>query len=197
MAAFDPATDAISRNLFSGANSYDGFRQWSVLRKSARLTAQRSVMVVVVDDQVTDTAGVQRGLVVGYAIWFIPLAHCEEEDQSPPKKPQAVAGLDMAAVSVLREAMMKDELESFGDKGARDVWTLDSLGVDPAHQGRGIGRMLLDWGVQRAMEQEKDCYLVSTPSGLPLYQSAGFKPQREVVLFAVPHMSMMKWHTQS
>lgn len=123
MAAFDPATDAISRNLFSGANSYDGFRQWSVLRKSARLTAQRSVMVVVVDDQVTDTAGVQRGLVVGYAIWFIPLAHCEEEDQSPPKKPQAVAGLDMAAVSVLREAMMKDELESFGDKGARDVWS--------------------------------------------------------------------------
>lgn len=123
MAAFDPATDAISRNLFSGANSYDDFRHWSVLRKSARLAVKRSVMVVVVDDQVTDTAGVQRGLILGYAIWFRPLGQGEEEYQGPPKKPPAIAGLDLEAVSVLREAMMKDELESFGDKGAVDVWS--------------------------------------------------------------------------
>ena len=73
---------------------------------------------------------------------------------------------------------------------------MDSLGVDPKQQRRGIGRMLVNWGIQKAEQQQRDCYLVSTPSGLPLYESVGFETQREVLMFGVPHMSMMKWHTK-
>lgn len=54
--------------------------------------------------------------------------------------------------------------------------------------------MLVNWGIGKAEEQQRNCYLVSTPSGLSLYESVGFKTQREVLMFGVPHMSMMKWH---
>ncbi|OAA71014.1 Acyl-CoA N-acyltransferase [Akanthomyces lecanii RCEF 1005] len=203
MAAFDPATDAVSRNLLPAARREDDslgddFRNWSVMRKSARLKAARSVMLVAVEDAAAERSEQREGQeVVGYALWFRPLEEGEEEDgQGPAKNKAPVAGLDPDAVAALREVMMKEERASFGDKGARDVWSLDSLGVDPKQQRRGIGRMLVNWGIQKAEQQQRDCYLVSTPSGLPLYESVGFETQREVLMFGVPHMSMMKWHTK-
>lgn len=69
---------------------------------------------------------------------------------------------------------------------------LDSLGVHPAHQKRGIGRLLLDWGVQEAAKQGKDCYLVATPAGLPLYRAAGFEDVKVLDIFGTPHVSMRK-----
>ncbi|KAJ6789075.1 hypothetical protein PWT90_00377 [Aphanocladium album] len=205
MAAFDPATDAISRNLLPNASGQDAafsqdFRDWSIMRKSARLTAARSVMVVAVDGSEapgSSTEEQDEGHIVGYALWFRPLEESEEEEQGPPNKKPPVAGLDQEAVATLRGIMAQEERDAFGDKGARDVWTLDSLGVDPKQQRRGIGKMLVNWGVEKAQEQQRDCYLVSTPSGLRLYESAGFETQREVLMFGIPHMSMMKWHTKS
>lgn len=131
MAAFDPATDAVSRNLLPAARREDGslgdeFRNWSVMRKSARLKAARSVMLVAVEDDAAESSEQQegKGVVVGYALWFRPLEDGEEEEdgQGSAKNKAPVAGLDPDAVAALREVMMKEERESFGDKGARDVW---------------------------------------------------------------------------
>lgn len=55
---------------------------------------------------------------------------------------------------------------------------LDSLGVHPNHQKKGIGRMLLDWGIEEASKQGRGCYLVATPAGLPVYTAAGFEDVR-------------------
>lgn len=68
---------------------------------------------------------------------------------------------------------------------------LDSLGVDPLHQRRGIGKMLLEWGMEEAAKQGKSCYLVATPAGLPLYRAAGFDSVRNLDIFGAPHMSMI------
>jgi ribosomal protein S18 acetylase RimI-like enzyme len=69
---------------------------------------------------------------------------------------------------------------------------LDSLGVHPDHQKKGIGRMLLDWGIKEASKQGKECYLVATPAGLPLYRSAGFEDVRVLDIFGTPHVSMRR-----
>lgn len=69
---------------------------------------------------------------------------------------------------------------------------LDSLGVHPHHQRRGIGRLLLDWGTRQAECEGKDCYLVATPAGVPLYRAAGFASTRTVDIFGTPHVSMIK-----
>lgn len=52
---------------------------------------------------------------------------------------------------------------------------LNLLLVDPAHQGRGIGRLLAREGLDRAAEEGKGVRLRSTPEGRPLYLALGFE----------------------
>lgn len=77
---------------------------------------------------------------------------------------------------------------------------LDFLAVDPKHQRRGIGTSLLNWGTERAKQDSKDCYVVATPTGRPLYVAAGFEEIGQLEIFGVPHSQMIirndpKWKT--
>lgn len=53
------------------------------------------------------------------------------------------------------------------------------LVTDPAHERKGAGKMLLEWGCKKADEQGLDAYLDATPIGRPLYQRYGFVIERE------------------
>lgn len=48
--------------------------------------------------------------------------------------------------------------------------------------------MLLNWGVQQAREQGRDCS--ATPVGLSLYEAAGSETTRAVDIFGSRHVSM-------
>jgi GNAT superfamily N-acetyltransferase len=77
---------------------------------------------------------------------------------------------------------------------------LDFLAVGPKHQRRGIGRQLLNWGVYRAKEQSKDCYVVATDAGLPLYKAGGLEEIGRLDVFGEAHTQMIikndpKWNT--
>jgi predicted N-acetyltransferase YhbS len=52
---------------------------------------------------------------------------------------------------------------------------LNSLAVDAKHQRKGIGRMLVQWGIDRAVEERKNILIVANPTGAPLYQKMGFE----------------------
>lgn len=67
---------------------------------------------------------------------------------------------------------------------------LDSLGVSTGQRRRGIGRKLLEHGIELATAQGRDCYLLATPYGQPLYLAAGFQEMRSVNLFGVEYKSM-------
>lgn len=54
-------------------------------------------------------------------------------------------------------------------------WHLDGLAVDPSYQRRGIGRKLMEWGMERSKEEGVPITLTASPAGLSLYQSIGFK----------------------
>lgn len=69
---------------------------------------------------------------------------------------------------------------------------LDYLGVHPKHQRRGIGKMLLEWGVQEAHREQKDAFLIATPAGVPLYQARGFEEMKTFPLFDAPHVVMIR-----
>lgn len=206
-AAFDPTTDAIARHLTpSSPQARSDFRQWQIARKSARLQAERTATTVVVDDAL-------NGRIVGYSVWERPTG---EQDESNNREPPKIAldGVDERAFIELRRILNQDERESFGERGTRDVWRefmsscllknqiiitnivdLTSIGVHPQQQRRGIGNMLISWGVQQASSQGKDCYLVATPNGLPLYLATGFEQVRTVDIFGTPHISMKKKHS--
>jgi ribosomal protein S18 acetylase RimI-like enzyme len=54
-------------------------------------------------------------------------------------------------------------------------WYLSRLAVDPAFQRRGIGGMLLDWGLRIAKEENVPVGLTSSPQGVALYRRKGFR----------------------
>jgi len=53
------------------------------------------------------------------------------------------------------------------------------LCIDPDYQRKGLGRMLLRWGLDKADAEGKRAFLTSTPEGKPLYLSEGMKEMGE------------------
>jgi ribosomal protein S18 acetylase RimI-like enzyme len=54
-------------------------------------------------------------------------------------------------------------------------WYLTHLAVRPGDQGRGLGRILLQWGIERADEEGVGTYLeTANPDNLPFYRAAGY-----------------------
>lgn len=46
--------------------------------------------------------------------------------------------------------------------------------VTPKYRRQGVGRLLMDWGVQKADRLGMESYLDSTPMGVPLYEQYGY-----------------------
>lgn len=57
----------------------------------------------------------------------------------------------------------------------KGYWQLSLLGVHPAFGGRGIAKRLLQFGMDKADQQDLVCYLSASPKGLPVYKKAGFE----------------------
>jgi ribosomal protein S18 acetylase RimI-like enzyme len=70
-------------------------------------------------------------------------------------------------------------------------WFLWVLGVDPAHQGQGVGGQLLRAGLARADASSLPCYLdTMNPNNVPLYQKFGFEVVSEG---DIPHSNVHMW----
>ncbi|KAF3767143.1 acyl-CoA N-acyltransferase [Cryphonectria parasitica EP155] len=109
--------------------------------------------------------------IIAFAKWVRPL---------PPGTPQAPWPADdewpadgdppRAAVFFRKLAGMHEEI-----MGARAHWYLEIIVTRAAHQGRGAGAMLMQWGAERADREGVECYLDATPAGKPLYERFGFR----------------------
>lgn len=67
--------------------------------------------------------------------------------------------------------------------GGQGHWYLAPLITWPEWQGRGVGRKLLDWAIEKADQTEPPTmmYLESAPTARAVYMHVGFVPQGEVV----------------
>lgn len=52
---------------------------------------------------------------------------------------------------------------------------LSILGVHPAFGGRGIAKRLVQWGLDKADNEDVSVYLSASPKGMPIYKKMGFK----------------------
>ncbi|KAI7780377.1 hypothetical protein LA080_016101 [Diaporthe eres] len=131
--------------------------------------------VVAVDDQDT---------IMGWAEWTSREDPVEEltPEEREKKRAEGVsrlpASFDLQAAQQLgREAeeLSKKLREALGEEGYQNSWSLNSVAVDPAHQRKGVGKMLTRWGMDRAAAENKAVHFLSSPSGAQLYRAMGFE----------------------
>ncbi|EGR50411.1 uncharacterized protein TRIREDRAFT_58989 [Trichoderma reesei QM6a] len=170
--AFHPASDWITRQIFPlhlqppTVPDGEAALPWRLSRKTASLRGPNTASIVAIDTALNDQ-------IVGFALWDLPVG--EEETEAEMVTPA--------------EAELPADVTDL--KAYAQLQNLDFIGVDPNHQRRGIGRALLSWGIEQATKAGRDCYLMATPQGRPLYEDAGFEVVRPLDMFGVMHHSMI------
>ena len=76
--------------------------------------------------------------------------------------------------ALVRAMRVGDAIDAHHPPGP--YWYLHIAGVDPAHQGKGLGSASIRQGLARAREDGLPAFLeTATPSNVGLYQSLGFE----------------------
>ncbi|CAN8098115.1 unnamed protein product [Discula destructiva] len=117
---------------------------------------------------------------IGYANWRSPLSNKPEEAKALESllQEEHPKTMDMEALAVISkgiavlEAAIRDAL---GEDEFRRSWYLAGLAVDPAHQRKGIGKMLMQWGQERADQEHTTVRLMASEVGANLYRALGFE----------------------
>ncbi|KAK4149786.1 puromycin N-acetyltransferase [Chaetomidium leptoderma] len=193
----DAFRDTLSRSFFpphlyskseTGDPSLDE-AQWRAARTMRRMRDGKPTFVVV--DVPEDGSGAEE--VVGFAQWELP--------QATPPASEAVAevdkdtlpgSLDQEKLIEMYAILEKETKRALGPDGHSKMWYLLLLAVDPTQYRRGIGRMLVQHGLDQAAKAGKDAFLVATPNGRGLYLSVGFCDMEEPFLLGgTPHYSML------
>ncbi|KAK3372715.1 acyl-CoA N-acyltransferase [Podospora didyma] len=173
---------------------------WRTQRTARRIREGVPTLVVVE----TDPDSGKEIAVAGFAQWQKPYppAGSEEEEKEEvldaaakakkeAEKDPGPPSLDVTVFELAVQIMDEETEKAFGERGYKDMWYLMMLAVDPQFNRRGVGKMLLRWGVDQATADKKDVFLVATPAGRFLYLSAGFKDIWHRTLINVPHTGML------
>lgn len=66
------------------------------------------------------------------------------------------------------------------------------ISVHPIYQRQGIGSMLLEWGCRDADNHHRDCFVMASPAGIPLYTKFDFKVVGQVYTSKGTFVSMLR-----
>ncbi len=113
----------------------------------------------------------------GAAFWFPP-EHAPEVDSWRAIHPRLLYGFWLIGMkSIVRNwGIYADVLERHHREIDGPHWVLDTLGVDPAHQRRGVARALLQPVLDRADAAGIPSYVIThNPVNVPVYERFGFR----------------------
>lgn len=150
---------------------------------SARKFWLRSLAVEVRDPGarfvVVEDAAASPPALVAFAKWVAPVA-AEAGAPMPPPSEDWPADGDPALADVFfgRLADMHGDIMA-----GRRHWYLEVIATRGVYQGKGAGKMLMGWGVERADEEGFECYLDATPEGKHLYERFGFEDKATLCFF--------------
>lgn len=74
-----------------------------------------------------------------------------------------------------------------------NLWYLSVLAVHPQRQRQGIGRSLVQWGLEKARQEELPVGLEASVKGTSLYEKLGFRTVNEAQLIPGITMRAMLW----
>lgn len=154
---------------------------WMLPDEKTRLARNRGVFSTVLRAEALRHGAVDvawdggSGRIVGGAIWFPPGTWPSPAFQQILALPGYARALRrrLGPTSSLVTAMLRVHPTT-------PHWYLYAIGVDPAHQGEGVGSALLRCRLKRVDQEGMAAYLESSkPENIPLYEHFGFEP-REV-----------------
>ena len=105
----------------------------------------------------------------GIALWLPPGVEPDDD------------GLNEVMQSTVSESQLEDGAAVFEQMAKyhpqEPHWYLPLIGVDPAHQGRGIGDALMSYALDRCDRERAPAYLESSnPRNVSFYRRHGFDP---------------------
>lgn len=83
------------------------------------------------------------------------------------------------AFTLLRTAEIENRVKY---SGGRPYMSLGSCFTAPEYRMRGIGHLVMEWGVKKADEMGLDIWIEAAPSAVPFYQRYGFVSLKTVEL---------------
>jgi ribosomal protein S18 acetylase RimI-like enzyme len=124
------------------------------------------------------------GVFVGATLWLPPGVGPDDE---------ALERLVVETIPEPRRSECFGVLEQMGAAHPKERhWHLAFIGVDPAHQGRGIGAALLRHTLERVDAEHLHAYLESSnPANVSLYRRHGFEVVREIRVGGSPPVTPM------
>ncbi|KAI1945161.1 hypothetical protein LOZ57_004459 [Ophidiomyces ophidiicola] len=149
------------------------------------------VCFVAVTDPGDDKDGGNAGKIVGYCVWKRrgsgPDARkWQKENEGAMNKIYArYYSLLKWAVDHFKldksvdPEMLAKYVSSTGDHFSSpifsEMWYIAALAVDPVYQRRGIGKLLVKWGIEQARREKVPIGLEASPKGKGLYEKLGFR----------------------
>jgi ribosomal protein S18 acetylase RimI-like enzyme len=127
----------------------------------------------------------------GVACW-LPPAHSTitEEDRNAAGWQEVGNALGRATVDRI-QAFFGDRDDAVGSLAPQPHWHLTWLGVEPGHQGQGIGSALVRQMTTRADAEGTACWLFTfAPRNVPLYEHLGFRVTLDTIL---PSSGLRLW----
>jgi ribosomal protein S18 acetylase RimI-like enzyme len=120
----------------------------------------------------------------GVALWLPPGVHPDEEGLN-----EVVLGTVSPANRASAIAIF-EQMARYHPSGPH--WYLPLIGVDPAHQGRGLGDALMTHALARADRDRLPAYLESSnPRNISLYRRHGFDALGEIQVGTSPSLVPM------
>ena len=114
--------------------------------------------------QVADFAGV--------ALW-VPPSHAQHHDNEDAEFSSSLTQL-VVPEQMEEVATVLTQMQSYHPD--YDCWYLPLIGVDPGHQGRGLGAQLMKYALASCDEAGLPAYLESSnPANISLYERFGFE----------------------
>lgn len=92
-----------------------------------------------------------------------PADHLERRDAHP------------ARMAAYRADINRAKKDLFDNKYGDQHYYLGLLATHPSYQGRGAGRALVEWGLEKAQRMGWTVSLFSSPMGKRVYEKVGFK----------------------
>ncbi|KAK2760013.1 hypothetical protein FQN54_002749 [Arachnomyces sp. PD_36] len=114
------------------------------------------------------------GTVVGFAGWTVPLWAKEPGERGGPSSSrEPPRALDIRSWLAASRRFAAEKRRVLKDQDA--IYRLNTIAVNPAYQGKGVGSTLMAWGCDQADKNKADAFVMASPAGLRLYKKFGFE----------------------